>query len=385
LRVFLRTVSGKNAGTRIGIPGHRFLIGRADDCHLRAHSDQVSTHHCEILVQPNGPTLLDLGSRNGTFVDGQRISAPHLLREGALIQVGPLQLLVEIFQSNGRSTKDTDRPGSASNPSNPDSSEATVLETTLPAANLPAGALAAPAASLAPVGARRRLASLGQQFPVQVILHVANGRNAGAKVPVQRHRFVIGRAKDCHLCAHSEEVSGHHCEILVQPNGVLVLDLGSRNGTFVDGRPIEGPCALYDGARLRVGSLELLVEVSEAKWRRASEAVRGFSSQAAMSETASSTATSLSPSEQVAPEGKASLLNPEGDPPSERFDVLEFLSEPPSEPATKPPPIDILAEIQQSAAEQAETVSPEKAPATKETKQAAADGLKRLFTPRQPS
>jgi len=371
LRVFLRTVSGKNAGTRIRIPGHRFLIGRAADCHLRAHSDQVSTHHCEILVQPNGPMLLDLGSRNGTFVDGQRLDAPRLIRDGALIQVGPLQLLVEILQGDGHSTNDTDRgPDSKSGTSNPNSSEATVLETTSPA-----GVAPKPVASLAAVGGRRPLASLAQlrgQSPVQVTLHVANGRNAGVKVPVQRHRFVIGRAKDCHLCAHSDEVSGHHCEILVQPNGVLVLDLGSRNGTFVDGRQIDGPCALNDGARLRVGSLELLVEISESKWRRASEAVRSFSSQASLLETASSTAT-LSPSEPIAPE------------PAQEFDILEFLSEPPTEPASKPPPIDILAEIQQSVAEQAEEDSRDKARTTKETKQAAAEGLKRLFTPRPPS
>ena len=378
MRVFLRSVSGKNSGTRIQVPGHRFLIGRAADCHLRAHSDQVSTHHCEILLQPGGPMLFDLGSRNGTFVDGQRLDAPRLLRDGALIQVGPLQLMVEVLQGERRTAPDTERgPGSQAGSPNLSSSETSLPAGTLPAANLPSDTLATPVTSLAAVDGRRPLAKFRGQSPVQITLHVASGRNTGVTVPVQRHRFVIGRAKDCHLCAHSDEVSGHHCEILVQPNGVLVLDLGSRNGTFVNGKPIDGPCALYDGTRLRVGPLELLVEISEPKWRRASEAARDFSSQAASSETsleiASSTAMSVPPSEPVAPEG---------------FDIIEFLSEPTPGPPSKSLPVDIMAEIRQSVAEQAEADPPDKARNTKESKEskeAAADGLKRLFTPRPPN
>ncbi|HIZ48795.1 FHA domain-containing protein [uncultured Subdoligranulum sp.] len=64
----------------------RVLIGRADDCDIKLVSDRVSRHHCEILYRDGQCEVRDLGSTNGTYVDGVRVSrAP--LRNGAVINV----------------------------------------------------------------------------------------------------------------------------------------------------------------------------------------------------------------------------------------------------------------------------------------------------------
>lgn len=65
------------------VPG-TCVVGRGDDCDVRlptdyAHSD-VSRHHCQFEVDPPHIRVRDLGSRNGTFVNGARIGQRHRLR-----------------------------------------------------------------------------------------------------------------------------------------------------------------------------------------------------------------------------------------------------------------------------------------------------------------
>jgi hypothetical protein len=70
----------------------------------------------------------------------------------------------------------------------------------------------------------------------------------------------IGRNPGGGICLDDATVSGQHCEILVQDGEVLVRDLGSTNGTFLDGRPVEQTVALIPGQALHVGAVELILQ-----------------------------------------------------------------------------------------------------------------------------
>jgi predicted component of type VI protein secretion system len=102
-------------------------------------------------------------------------------------------------------------------------------------------------------------------------LIVASGKSAGRSIAIKRNRLLIGRAEECDVRPLSEEVSRRHCAVVVGPADVWVEDLGSRNGTFVNGDRIAAKTRLTDGDLLRVGSLELKLSCSHPEAKAGSE------------------------------------------------------------------------------------------------------------------
>ena len=88
--------SGKRAGRAISMKRDKLLIGRAEECDLRPLSEEVSRKHCAIIQKDDVLWAKDLRSRNGTFVNGLRISEPKQLADGDLVRVGSLELKASI-------------------------------------------------------------------------------------------------------------------------------------------------------------------------------------------------------------------------------------------------------------------------------------------------
>jgi hypothetical protein len=71
-------------------------IGRHGDNEIILPDGQVSRHHAEIVMQGGRWLVADLGSANGTYVNGKRLSGPQVLNHGDLVRVGQTQFRVEI-------------------------------------------------------------------------------------------------------------------------------------------------------------------------------------------------------------------------------------------------------------------------------------------------
>ena len=99
MKIKLKVLRGKSAGKEIPIPAPRFLIGRSNDCHLRPKSDSISRNHCTILTRDNQVWIRDLNSRNGTFVNGERITEEEEIKDGDQLQIGKLEFSVVVKQS----------------------------------------------------------------------------------------------------------------------------------------------------------------------------------------------------------------------------------------------------------------------------------------------
>lgn len=71
------------------------IIGRREDCDLRIAVNDVSRKHCKIMLEDDQISVADLGSSNGTFVNGQRVEK-HPLTAGDTLQVGPVSFVVQV-------------------------------------------------------------------------------------------------------------------------------------------------------------------------------------------------------------------------------------------------------------------------------------------------
>ncbi|MBX3441280.1 MAG: FHA domain-containing protein [Planctomyces sp.] len=100
----LRVSSGRQAGSVITLPLGKFLIGREEDCHLRPNSDLVSRHHCVFTADELSLRLRDLGSTNGTFVNGERIRGAVLLNDGDRVAIGKLEFDVVLRDPTAEDT-----------------------------------------------------------------------------------------------------------------------------------------------------------------------------------------------------------------------------------------------------------------------------------------
>jgi pSer/pThr/pTyr-binding forkhead associated (FHA) protein len=95
-------VTNEKSRTREVRLGPETVIGRARECHLRIVSGQVSRRHCVIRVEDNRVVVRDLGSANGTEVDGATIP-PEIdvpVTSGSLLVIGPLKFMFEFLSQD---------------------------------------------------------------------------------------------------------------------------------------------------------------------------------------------------------------------------------------------------------------------------------------------
>jgi len=193
----LLVAEGQERGKRLSV-GAELLIGReapGDEGRL-GDDPELSRRHARVSRGAGGRlTIEDLGSANGTYVNGERLDAPRPLAAGDVVRVGRTVLHV-----------------AGGEPSRPaaDAGEALVI--------------------VAGGEAGRRLA-IGDELVI--------GREAGTE----------GSLGDDH------EVSRRHARVIRGEDGRLAIeDLGSRNGTFVNGERVHGRRALNAGDSVRIGS-----------------------------------------------------------------------------------------------------------------------------------
>lgn len=99
---------------------------------------------------------------------------------------------------------------------------------------------------------------------MEVRLKVLVGTSAGQELKLPAPKFLIGRSEDCHLRPKSDLISRHHCVLMLDNGTLVVRDLGSRNGTFVNDEQVSPERELLNGDRLKVGPLEFEIKLSES-------------------------------------------------------------------------------------------------------------------------
>lgn len=217
-RVFLRVVSGSKQGVSVPLREDQpLLIGRVRG-DLRLDDPLVSQAHCRVVWRGGHFVLQDLGSTNGTLVDGRRVQ-DVVLRPGCEIVVGNTRLLVFGAEEEGAAPAEPERDAIA-----------WLLDDDAPDATL---TQELPAALVLPAAAAGRM-------------RVLAGPDKGREFPLTSGSAAIGRGLG-DVPLSDPEVSRRHALVEVYgPSTIFLRDLGSTNGTYHNGRRVQT-------ARLRPG------------------------------------------------------------------------------------------------------------------------------------
>jgi predicted component of type VI protein secretion system len=109
MEVRLHVVQGK-ANVKEIVLGRETLIGRGSECNLKIASSQVSRRHCRIVVTDDRVLMTDLGSANGTLVEGQPLTpnTPTPVGPNVEVEIGPLKFAVRFSPPAGISPASDD-------------------------------------------------------------------------------------------------------------------------------------------------------------------------------------------------------------------------------------------------------------------------------------
>src|SRR3954452_15904660 len=107
MRVSLNVVAGPQTGRSFTFDQHdTFMIGRSENAQFCLPADRFfSRHHCLLEIAPPQAFIRDLGSTNGTFVNGLRVDTAHL-KSGDRIQGGETVLEVEVMSDQPEPTSE---------------------------------------------------------------------------------------------------------------------------------------------------------------------------------------------------------------------------------------------------------------------------------------
>lgn len=107
-------------------------------------------------------------------------------------------------------------------------------------------------------------------------------KNERREFPLEADKAILGRRQDCQLRIPTKDVSRQHCALLVDDDVLIVKDLGSSNGTYVNDKRIA-ETELEPGDRLRVGPVTFVVQIDgEPREIRPSDAAPMAAAAAAM-------------------------------------------------------------------------------------------------------
>ncbi|HVX89915.1 MAG TPA: FHA domain-containing protein [Gemmatimonadales bacterium] len=257
-------------GREYAIGQGRATIGRDADCDVVIESKSVSRKHAEIMGTDKGYLLVDL-STNGTFVNGQKIAGQQVLARADVIRVGDADLRFYADPPKGggqpaapaSASAPAPAPASAAAPAaTPKAPEQALRETApnKPPAPPPPGPAPAPAAAARLNDTMHGTpAAAPPPGPLASIL-VRSGAKKGQRIPIRVPVVNIGRAEYNDIVLAEESVSTQHAKLQRREGVWILVDLGSTNGTFVDGEKVSGETPVAPGSTIRFGDASVVFE-----------------------------------------------------------------------------------------------------------------------------
>ncbi len=216
-------------------------IGRdANDCQIFFESTQypmVSRRHAELHWRDGQWFINDLNSTYGTFLDGQKISAPQPFSVGSALQLGSGGPILRIvwFEMSANSPKTPEINPPHNQPRQPVQRDSSASSFTS--------------------ASQSSVSNLQSQNTQNAKLEFISGHSASIPFNITKEIVILGRDPQGDVVFESSAamVSRKHAEIRRQNGSYIINDNGSFNGTLVNEQRISTPTPLYDKDEIRLG------------------------------------------------------------------------------------------------------------------------------------
>jgi len=206
LRLIMRR--GPTPGAIYELAADEITIGRGSKNHIIIRDTEVSREHCRLTRIMDAYEVRDLGSSNGTFVNGQRVNGGFILEPGAILELGD-SITLEYERVRMRMVE---RP------------PVTDEEDTQPTVN----------------------------FAYRVMM--THGVITGRVFELNEAIITVGRDLSNDIVVQDPEVSRYQVRLRRVRQGYSIEDMGSTNGTFVNGIRLAGPIVLNHDDVVKLGS-----------------------------------------------------------------------------------------------------------------------------------
>jgi pSer/pThr/pTyr-binding forkhead associated (FHA) protein len=218
-------------------------VGRENADILLTHNS-VSRKHAKIAAEDGRVTVEDLGSTNGTYVDGARIepNTPTEVKDGCELRFGNEAVVVKLPVEAAAEPSEEEIPECEAS-ADMEAYEAAEAEGDATVGEAPAE----PVMEAPPVVAVARLKS----------------RDGALSFDLAPGTYKLGRRQgENDIIIPDPYTSGRHADLVVEHNRIVLTDIGSSNGTIVNGAKIEpkSPCEVHVGDEITVGQYGLTLE-----------------------------------------------------------------------------------------------------------------------------
>ncbi len=278
MRVVLEIMSGPYIGRKVALRAHQQLsVGRTEWSDLALPNDGcLSNKHFAIKCDATTCLVLDLGSSNGTAVNGQRVQQKQVMANGDRIAAGQTTFRIHIEcaapapqppeeKSTHKSKADSvviqvKKMGTSGNRGPISSTISEYGNEREPNANVESS----PTMDSRPERADANNLDNSQSttWVAGALLEIRSGKYAGRKIWVRENQSAtIGRSEKAnHAIDDDNQMSAVHFAVERGPAGWLVRDLNSSHGTIVNGHLVS-QCALAGGERIRAGGTMFTVTI----------------------------------------------------------------------------------------------------------------------------
>lgn len=207
------------------LPQDTIVFGRTNTCDVELPIKSISRRHAEIVREAQDYFLSDLKSGNGTFLNNQKVRPleKNLLRSGDVIRIEDYEIRFLLAEDGPEHTVEED-------------TDTDILEIKL---------------------IKKMLKTLDADDTPSV--EVLNGVAVGKKllIPDSKQEVVIGRDGAADLTIDENVISRLHAKLERKWGGIVIVDLQSKNGTFVNNDRVEEKL-LRDGDKVMLGTVKLL-------------------------------------------------------------------------------------------------------------------------------